>query len=55
VFVVKQGRARLQEITIGQRNSDDAQIVRGLNVGDLVVMYPPDTLADGARVAIRKP
>ncbi len=54
VFVVRQGRAHVQEVEVGQRNGEDAQIVRGASVGDVVVLYPPDTLADGTRVAIRK-
>ena len=54
VFVVGTGRARVREVEVGQRNGEDAQIVRGLSAGDVVVLYPPDTLAEGVRVAVRK-
>jgi HlyD family secretion protein len=53
VFVVRHGRVRVQDIALGQRNGEEAQVLRGLSAGDVVVLYPPDTLADGARVAIR--
>jgi HlyD family secretion protein len=53
VFAVRGGRVHVQEIVVGQRNGEDAEIVRGLSEGDLVVLYPPDTLVDGSRVTIR--
>jgi HlyD family secretion protein len=52
-FVVDGGRARVQPVQLGQRNDRDAQVVKGLSEGQTVVMFPPDTLEDGARVAIR--
>ena len=54
VFVVEDGRARLQIVELGQRNSDEAQIVSGLDAGQATVLHPPDTLADGARVSERE-
>ncbi|MBM3777832.1 MAG: efflux RND transporter periplasmic adaptor subunit [Acidimicrobiia bacterium] len=52
-FVVADGMARLTTITIGQRAGTAAQVVDGLDAGQQVVLHPPDTLADGARVAVR--
>lgn len=54
LFVVEEGRARLRSVTLGQRNAAEAEIVEGIGERDRVVLYPPDTLADGARVAERK-
>ena len=53
VFVVNDNRARLKVVELGQRNNDEGQILRGLEAGQAVVLHPPDTLTDGARVAER--
>ena len=53
VFVVDDNRARLRQVELGQRNSDAGQILKGLQPGEIVILHPPDTLADGARVIAR--
>jgi len=53
VFLVDGGRARLQPLQIGQRNDREGQILNGLSEGQTVVVHPPDTLTDGARVRVR--
>ncbi|MGE0816200.1 MAG: efflux RND transporter periplasmic adaptor subunit [Vicinamibacterales bacterium] len=50
VFVVDGGRARRRTIEIGQRNGESAQVTAGLEAGATVVLHPPDTLVDGARI-----
>ena len=50
VFVVDQGRAHERMVTIGERSSGEAEIRDGLAKGDVVIMYPPDTITDGMRV-----
>lgn len=50
VFVVRDGRAHQQVVRIGARSLDLAWVEEGLAVGDAVIVYPADTLADGARV-----
>ena len=52
-FVIEDERVRLQPVRLGQRNDVDAQILEGLSPEQAVVLHPPDTLADGARVTIR--
>ena len=52
-FVVESGRARLQIVQVGERNNEEAQITSGLSAGQEVVLHPPDTLVDGARIARR--
>ena len=53
VYVVEGDVARLRTVTIGERNGREARVVSGLEVGELVVVYPPDTLVDGGRVTRR--
>ena len=54
VFVADGGRARLRTIAIGQRNNEVAEVVGGLRETERVVLHPPDTLVDGARVRERQ-
>ena len=54
-FVIEGEHVRLQPVELGQRNDVDAQVVKGLSPGQTVVLHPPDTLIDGARVTIRAP
>jgi HlyD family secretion protein len=53
VFVVEGGRARLRAVTVGQRNGAAAEVVAGLKPGERVIVYPPDSVADGVRVTER--
>jgi HlyD family secretion protein len=53
VFVVSDRRAQLRPITLGHRNSDVGEILKGLQPGELVILHPPDTLTAGARVIAR--
>ena len=55
VFVVREGRARRVPVALEARGSTHAWVKEGLQVGDPVVVYPPSTLTDGARVALRAP
>lgn len=50
-FVVRDGRARLQAIALGERNESVAQVVDGLQPGDRVILHPSDLVADGVSVA----
>lgn len=53
VFVVHNGRAQRRWIELGHRSGLAAQVMQGLSAGEKVVVYPDDTLDDGARVASR--
>jgi HlyD family secretion protein len=54
VFVVgDDGRVRVQEVELGQRNAMIAEVTAGLRDGQRVVLHPPDTLTDGMRVTER--
>jgi HlyD family secretion protein len=50
VFVIEGTVARRVDVTIDHRNSQTAEITKGLSVGTRVVVHPPDTLADGVKV-----
>lgn len=54
VFTVHDNRIQVQPIVIGPRNATDAQVIEGLQEGQTVVVHPPDTLGDGARVTPRQ-
>ncbi|MDE2400408.1 MAG: HlyD family efflux transporter periplasmic adaptor subunit [Burkholderiales bacterium] len=54
VFTVDGGRARLTPVQVGARNNQDAWVRKGLASGETVVIYPPTTVNDGARVTVRK-
>jgi HlyD family secretion protein len=52
-FVIDGERVRLTITELGQRNDQEAQILKGLSAGQTVVLHPPDTLTDGTRVRVR--
>jgi Membrane-fusion protein len=54
VFVVADGRARLVPVRVGARNGSEAWVQTGLASGASVIVYPPATVRDKARVKIRK-
>ncbi len=54
VFAEKDGRARLQHVTLGRRTSLEAEIKGGADPGVRVVLHPSDRVTDGARITARK-
>ncbi len=52
-FAFEKGRARLRPVEIGHRSPLSVEILNGLAEGDQVIVYPGDSVADGARVRIR--
>ena len=53
VFVVEDGRARLQPVKLGGRNGRHAWVEEGLAAGQVVIVYPGAAVADGLRVKAR--
>lgn len=50
LFVVRNGRARVQPVEVGILNDERAEVSQGLEAGDLVLRNPESTLVDGQRV-----
>lgn len=50
VYVEDGNLARVRKVQLGRRNQREAVVAQGLKAGERVVLYPPDSLADGARV-----
>lgn len=53
VYVVDQGKAKLQPLELGGRNGSEAWVRSGLKAGQTVIVYPPPTVAEGKRVEAR--
>lgn len=51
VFVVEGGNARRREVKIGHQNSSESEVLEGLTAGEIVILHPPNQLADGASVS----
>ena len=50
VYEIRDRRARLTPVEIGRQTGRDAEVAAGLSEGATVVVHPPDSLADRARV-----
>jgi HlyD family secretion protein len=53
VFVVVDGLAKLRLIELGRQNAHEAQILKGLEPGDVLVTHPGDDVVDGVAVRLR--
>jgi HlyD family secretion protein len=53
VFAVEGSRASLRNVEVGQRNGLEAEILKGLSPGEVVITHPSDAVHDGVRVARR--
>jgi HlyD family secretion protein len=52
-FRIEGEQVHMQPVELGQRNDVEAQVLKGLSPGQMVVLHPPDTLMDGARIRVR--
>ena len=50
VFAIEGGRAKTREVEVGQRNEKEAQIIRGLAIGEEVILHPSNQVSEAARV-----
>jgi HlyD family secretion protein len=53
VFVANQGQALLRDVQIGKNNGVEAEVVSGLQEGDLVVLYPSDKIGNQVKIERR--
>ncbi len=54
VFVSENGRARLRTVEVGPRNGSEAQVLKGLFEGEILIVHPSDTIKDGSRITARE-
>jgi len=52
VFAARSGRASVRPVKVGHRGPLHTEVLEGVAPGDLVVVHPPPTLRDGARVRV---
>jgi HlyD family secretion protein len=55
VFTAENGRAHLRTVKVGPRNGSEAQVLKGLSEGEIVIVHPSDTIKDGIRVTAHEP
>ena len=53
LFAMQGGRARLRRLELGQRSADAAQVLDGVEVGEVVILFPSSDVRDGVRVTRR--
>ena len=53
-FLLDRGKARATKVAIGRNNGVAAEVLGGLRAGQLVILHPPDAVADGGRVRRRE-
>jgi HlyD family secretion protein len=54
VFVAQRGKATLRPVHIGRQAAGQAEVIDGLQEGDLVVLYPGSTIIEGATIKPRE-
>jgi HlyD family secretion protein len=52
-FVVRDGKAALREVEIAHHNGVAAEVLGGLAESDEVILHPPDSITEGAAVAVQ--
>lgn len=52
-FIVENDMARRRSVQVGQRNARFAQILSGIQEGEVVITHPDDTIEDGVKVTAR--
>jgi HlyD family secretion protein len=53
VFTASDGVAALTHVEIGHSNGEEAEVLKGLAVGDRVILHPGDQVADGVSIEAR--
>lgn len=54
VFVLRDGRARLQRVGTGQMSDTEVEITAGLRQNDTILVHSSDQIHDGVRVSARR-
>lgn len=54
VFIAQNGIAELSHVTPGKRNSQEVEVVDGINEGDEIILYPGDRIQHGTVIERRQ-
>lgn len=54
LFVIEDGVAYRRDVNIGRMNPFEAEVIDGIKEGDEVIVHPPDNVADGIDVEVRR-
>jgi HlyD family secretion protein len=54
IFLLRDGRARLQRVAVGQMSDTEAEITSGLRQNETVLSHPSDQIHDDVRVSERR-
>ena len=54
LYVAKDGRAELREVTLVRRSGGYAAVSAGVQAGESVIVYPSDRVVEGVRVTARR-
>jgi HlyD family secretion protein len=46
------GAARETKVKIGKNSGISAQVLEGLQMGEKVILHPPDSIKEGVKVAL---
>jgi HlyD family secretion protein len=52
-FAVEGGRARRRAVEVGHRGALEAEVLRGLEAGQVVIAHPGNQIEEGSRVEAR--
>ena len=50
VFIADEGKVLLREVKTGHHNGRQAEVLEGLEEGDIVVVYPPESITAGTKI-----
>jgi HlyD family secretion protein len=53
IFLFDNGKARLAKVLIGHNSGIAAEVLGGVAPGQQVILHPPDTITEGAKVKVR--
>ncbi|MFT5330229.1 MAG: HlyD family secretion protein [Parasphingorhabdus sp.] len=53
VFVMRGGKAVIVPVETGRMNDEQAQILKGLQTGEEVILHPSEKIDDGTRIRVR--
>jgi multidrug efflux pump subunit AcrA (membrane-fusion protein) len=53
VLIIKDGRLKKKQVTLGEQTTDQIEVISGLKLGDRVVVQYPEQIEEGMRVRVK--